>query len=433
MSFRPAVENARPGSRDLSLRWVAVTVFILSSTLNYLDRNLIAVLAPLILAEFQLKQTGFGLLISAFSFAYAGSSLLVGWFLDRVGINRGISAAVGWWSAAAVGSGLVRTLPGLTFCRVALGIGEAAGVPAVGKLNGLYLKAEERAMGAALNQVGLSLGAILAPLWIGVAYRYSWRAPFVVVGLLGFLWIPLWLWVNRLIRPAFGSNGGTIAKSIGPECRADQYRWMPDPATAGFRLLLDRKLILLVVANVLWMGAYSLWSNWITLYLTKVQGLTLKQSAAYVWIPPLVSNAGGFFGGWLSQKWMRRGSEAVAARCRAVAWSAAGMLVTLLLPFASDAVSATAVISLSFFFALAGSVNIYAIPIDLYGPARSGLAISTLVFAFGVLQTLISPLIGYLADHHLYTAVVWIVTVPPLLTILVLRSLEKLHREHEAQ
>ena len=80
------------------------------------------------------------------------------------------------------------------------------------------------------------------------------------------------------------------------------------------------------------------------------------------------------------------------------------------------------------FFALAGSVNIYAIPIDLYGPARSGLAIATLVFAFGVLQTIISPVIGYLADHHLYTAVVWIVTLPPLLTIFALRRLEKYHR-----
>jgi ACS family hexuronate transporter-like MFS transporter len=274
----------------------------------------------------------------------------------------------------------------------------------------MYLKAEERAMGAALNQVGLSLGAILAPLWIGVAYHYSWRMPFVMVGLLGFLWIPLWLYVNRTIQPAFGS--------------ATQFA----PAPAGFRLLLDRRLVLLVIANMLWMGAYSLWSNWITLYLTNVQGLSLKQTAAYVWIPPLVSNAGGFFGGWLSQRWMQKGGEAVASRCRAVAWSAAGMLTTLLLPLAPNAVSATVVISMSFFFALAGSVNIYAIPIDLYGPARSGLAISTLVFAFGVLQTIISPLIGYLADHHLYTAVVWIVTLPPLLTISVLRKLEKCHR-----
>lgn len=425
MSFSPAVENRPPGSRDISLRWVAVTIFILSSTLNYLDRNLLAVLAPLILAEFQLKQTGFGFLISTFSIAYAASSLAVGWFLDRAGVNRGISAAVGWWSAAAAATGLVRNVPGLVVCRAALGIGEAAGVPAVGKLNGLYLKAEERATGAALNQVGLSLGAILAPLWIGIAYRYSWRVPFVIVGLLGFLWIPLWLWVNRTIRPAFGSDTKDSGISAGA-----QYEWKDDASIAGLRLLLDRKLILLVAANILWMGAYSLWSNWIALYLTNVQGLTLQQAAAYIWIPPLISNAGGFFGGWLSQRWMRRGGEAVASRCRAVAWSAAGMLVTLLLPFASGPGPATVVISASFFFALAGSVNIYAIPIDLYGPARSGLAIAALVFAFGVLQTAISPLIGYLSDRQLYTGVAWIVTVPPLVTILVLRSLEKIHRQH---
>ena len=410
-----ALDNTVPASRNISLRWVAVSIFILSSTLNYLDRNLLAVLAPLILSEFHLKQTGFGLLISAFSFAYAGSSLAVGWFLDRAGINRGISVAVGWWSAAALGSGLVRTLPGLTTCRVALGIGEAAGVPAVGKLNGLYLKADERALGAALNQVGLSLGAILAPLWIGIAYRYSWRMPFIAVGVLGFLWIPLWLSISRMIRPAFASNTGA------------QYQWTPDSSIAGFRLLLDRRLILLVIANLLWMGAYSLWSNWITLYLINVQGLTLKQTADYVWIPPLISNAGGFFGGWLSQKWMKRGGEAIHSRCRAVFWSAAGMLITFLLPFASHPGSATFIISVSFFFSLAGSVNIYAIPIDLYGPARSGLAIATLVFAFGLLQTSISPLIGYLADHRLYTAVVWLVTAPPLVATVVLRRLKQAH------
>jgi ACS family hexuronate transporter-like MFS transporter len=422
MAFTPAIAKTAPTSRDVSLRWIAVTIFILSSTLNYLDRNLLAVLAPLILSEFQLKQAGFGFLISAFSFAYAASSLAVGWFLDRVGINRGISTAVAWWSAAALSSGLVRTLPGLTTCRVALGIGEAAGVPAVGKLNGFYLKPEERAMGAALNQVGLSLGAILAPLWIGIAYRYSWRMPFIAVGLLGFLWIPLWLSVGRVIRPAFGSDTGAQYQDARQQGELDRR-------IAGFRLLRDRRLILLVIANMLWMGTYSVWSNWITLYLTNVQGLTLKQTASYVWIPPLVSNAGGFFGGWLSQIWMKRGGEALHSRCRAVSWSAAGMLTTLLLPLAPGPASATLVISLSFFFALAGSVNIYAIPIDLYGSARSGLAIAALVFAFGVLQSFISPLIGYLADHRLYTAVVWLITAPPLLATLVLRALKQLHYE----
>jgi ACS family hexuronate transporter-like MFS transporter len=410
MSSGSTARDAEATNAELSLRWVAVTIFILSSTLNYLDRNLLSTLAPLIMAQFQLNQTEFGWLISAFSLSYAASSLLVGWFLDRVGINRGISAAVAWWSAAAVGSGLVRSFPALIITRIGLGIGEAAGVPAVGKLNGMYLKPEERALGAALNQVGLSLGSILAPLWIVVAYQYSWRSPFVIVGALGFLWIPLWRWTSRSIRPAFDER---------------HVNGTPDEARTGrnlasFRLLLDHKLIALVIANILWMGAYSLWSNWTTLYLTKVHGLTLKESAGYVWIPPFVSNIGGFFGGWMSQRWMRRNVEAVSSRCRAVWWSAAGMFVTLLLPFAAGPRVATAIISVSFFFALAGSVNIYAIPIDLYGPARSGLAIAALVFAFGFLQTLISPLIGYLADHQLYMSVVWLVTIPPLLSAVVL-------------
>ena len=83
-----------------------------------------------------------------------------------------------------------------------------------------------------------------------------------------------------------------------------------------------------------------------------------------------------------------------------------------MLPVAEDARWATVIISASFFFALAGSVNIYALPIDLYGPQRSGMAIAALTCAFGLLQTVISPLIGFLADHHLYTQVVWMVTAP---------------------
>jgi MFS transporter, ACS family, hexuronate transporter len=386
------------------LRWLPYGVFVVSSTLNYLDRQLINTLAPLIMAEMHFNQTGFGWLISAFSITYAASSLAVGWFLDRVGVNRGATSAVAWWSLSALSTGFVKSVPGLVACRAALGLGESAGVPAVAKVNAMYLKPAERAIGTAANQIGLSLGLAIAPLWIGVALAHSWRTPFLFTGLFGFLWIPLWLFTTRAIPPP-------------------QPAEPPIATRSSWSILRERPLILVVIANVLWMGAYSLWSNWTTLYLTHVHHLTLKQSAAYVWIPPLISNLGGFFGGWLSLRWIKRSLDAVAARRRAVWVSAAGALVTLLLPLATDARWATAVISLSFFFALAGSVNIYAIPIDLYGVARSGLAVSALTCAFGILQTFISPLIGYLSDHQLYTEVVWLVTIPMLLAALVLSFL----------
>lgn len=405
----PGPSGSEAMSRAVSLRWVAVSVFIASSTLNFLDRQLLSTLAPLILTEFHLDQTGFGFIVSIFSFAYAASSLAVGWLLDKLGVNRAMSLAVSWWSLAATATALIRSFGGLAFCRACLGVGESAGVPAVGKVNGVYLKPEERALGAALNQVGISLGLAAAPLFIGLAVHYSWRAPFTLVGLLGFVWIPVWLFVNRRIRPAFETSS-------------------PDQSTLSrpdLRMLLDRSLLALVVSNILWMGGYSLWSNWTTLYLIHVHGITLAESARYVWIPPLVSNLGGFFGGWLSKRSMQRGIPPVAARRRAVWWSTAGYLLTLLLPFAPSAAVATALISVSFFFALAGSVNIYAIPIDLFGAARSGLGIGALVFAYGFLQTLISPVIGYLSDHGLYNQVVWLVVIPAVLGAAALQSVRE--------
>jgi ACS family hexuronate transporter-like MFS transporter len=214
--------------------------------------------------------------------------------------------------------------------------------------------------------------------------------------------------VSRLIPPQFDTEAAVIEK-------AKRYPVLD--------VLRDRRLTYLALANVLWMMSYSLWSNWTTLYLIHVEGLTLKQTAHYVWIPPLVSNLGGFFGGWLSLQWMKRRRGAVTARRQAVLVSALGMLLTALLPLAPDARWATACISISFFFTLAGSVNIYALPIDIFGAARSGLAISVLSLAFGVMQMIISPVIGYMGDHQLYTQVGWLVAIPPVLSALVLTRL----------
>lgn len=358
------------------------------------------------MASLHFDQTGFGFLISAFSVAYAASTLFAGWFLDRFGVNRGMSAAVSWWSVAAIGTGLVRGFGGLAVCRIGLGIGESAGVPAFGKVNGLYLKPGERALGAAVNQIGLSLGAALSAVWISLAISRGWRVPFVITGCFGFVWIPVWLFVSRKIRPQFAAE-----EFVGKAERKKR---------PSLSILRERNLILLVIANVLWMGSYSLWSNWTTLYLTRVHHLTLGESASYVWIPPLISNFGGFFGGWLSLRWIKQSTSPLRARRRAVWVSAIGAVSTLLLPLAPDARWATAIISISFFFALAGSVNIYALPIDLYGAARSGVAIAALTCAFGILQTVISPVIGYLSDHKLYTQVIWIVTLPLLLSAWVL-------------
>lgn len=394
------------------LRWIAFSVFVLSSTLNYVDRFLLNQLGPLIISELGMNKITFGWVLSAASISYAAASLVAGWMLDRLGVNRAISIAVGWWSLAGIGTGLVSSIPGLFLCRSALATGESAGVPSVGKVNGLYLKPSEHALGAAVNQIGLSIGLALAPIWTAMAITYSWRMPFMITGALSLLWIPLWLVVSRSI-PA----------------RAEAASPAPNNSSS-FRLLRDPSLLRLAIANVLWMGGYSLWSNWMTFYLMGVYGADLRTANNYSWIPPLVSNFGGFFGGWLSLRWIKRSAAPVLARRRAVWVSAFASGIALLLPLAPDIRSATVLISANFFFLLAGSVNIYALPIDLFGAANAGLAIAALTCAYGILQTVISPLIGYLAEQKLYNGAVWMTVAPLILSAFVLNGLRQPRSEH---
>ena len=366
-------------------------VFALASLLNYLDRQLLSSLAPQIGSEFHIDLAQFGWILSAHSLPYALAAPFLGVLMDRIGLGAVISGAVAMWSAAGAATGLSGSLAGLFGCRVVLGAAESASIPGAAKAGGIYLPPEERALGSAVSQVGLSLGGVLAVL-VGtpLALTYGWRFPFVATGLVGLLWIPLWLTVSRKIKPAYENKA------------------------AKFTIWWDWRLLALIVANVLWMGLYSLWSNWTTLYLTEVRKLTLAESQWYSWIAPVTSNLGAFLGGWLALREIRKHSDPLKARLRVILISAVGVLATLMLPRAPSAGWAMAVISVSYFWTLAGSVNIYVIPVDLFGPERAGFAISALVFAYGLLQFVISPVIGSFAKAGEWTSVVWMLSLPPL-------------------
>jgi ACS family hexuronate transporter-like MFS transporter len=186
--------------------------------------------------------------------------------IDWLGLNLGITLAVGVWSLAGVATGLTRGLGGLAACRAVLGAAEAGGIPAAGKAIHRYLPPEERALGNAVNQIGVSLGLVLAPpLATWLAVTYGWRSAFIVPGALGLLWIPLWLRV--------GGASPAVDNSASPALH--------------LALLTDQRMWGFAAANGLSMVLYSLWTNWTTLYLVDAGGLTLVQAAWFAWIPPL--------------------------------------------------------------------------------------------------------------------------------------------------
>ena len=158
------------------LRWVVLSIFVISTALNYLDRLLLAALAPTLKSEFHLSNTQYGGVISVFSIVYAVMAPVAGWFIDRVGLNTGITVSMAVWSVAGMATGLTRSFGGLLASRTVLGIGEAAGIPCAGKANGVYLQPRELAFGTALNQVGITMGSIAAPLMVAVMAPRVWVA-----------------------------------------------------------------------------------------------------------------------------------------------------------------------------------------------------------------------------------------------------------------
>lgn len=385
------------------LRWAIISVLIVATALNYLDRQLLAALAPLLKTEFHLRNEQYGLILLVFSIVYAAAAPVTGLLIDRIGLKAGMGLAVAGWSAAGMFTGLANSFGGLLACRAALGGAEAAAIPGFGKANATYLPAREFALGTAVNQIGISIGGIAAPLVAAsVAVAYGWRAAFVACGALGLAWLPFWFYAVRKI-PAREESSPSTAVPISD-------------------MLSDRRFWGLVAANILYMTMYTLWTNWTTLYFVEARGLTQAEAnVRFAWIPPVFATLGGLAGGALAYRMIRAGLDAHAARMRICWLSAVLLLSTAAVPFVPTAGWAAAVISFSYFWTLCMSTNVYAMPIDFFGAARAAFGVSALTFAYGVMQAAVSPLIGRMIDLYGFTSVCETFSVLPLFAVAILQ------------
>ncbi len=380
-------------------RWVAITVFISASILNYLDRQILATMADIWRTRpgFAFTYDDYGLLLAVFSIAYAVSAPFAGSLVDRIGLNRGATWAVALWAVASFGTGASHSVRELIAWRAVLGVSEAGAIAAVTKAVALYLLPPERAVGQAMSQLGLSLGAGIAPAFaVYFSYHYSWHWTFYAAGFLSLLWIPIWLATARSIPPV-----ATPAAPAG--------------AAHSFTLLRDPKLWTLMIANMLGMSVYSLWANWAPAFLIRVHHLTPPQASHYTWIVPMAGYFGGLLGGGISWQLVRSGRTPVAARKRASLIAALFLLGTAAVPLAPNAALATTGMSLSFFWVVAWSVNHYTLPIDIYGASRAAFGGASLVFAYGLMQSLISRPLAASIERYGFAPVCLIFACLPIL------------------
>src|SRR5437763_6476903 len=207
-----AVTTIEPG-RLSSYRWTICALLFVATTINYVDRQVLGILAPTLQRTLHWSEADYGDIVSWFSFAYAFGFLAAGRVIDWIGVRRGLATAVVAWSIAAIGHAFARTAAGFSVARALLGVSESAIFLGSIKAVAEWFPQRERALAAGIFNAGTNMGAILTPLVVPwIALRWGWQWAFVGTGALGLLWLLLWIPLYR--NPPATSDAATVGASV---------------------------------------------------------------------------------------------------------------------------------------------------------------------------------------------------------------------------
>ncbi len=343
-------------------RWIVVSLAFAAIMLNYVDRQIIAILKPMLQAQFLWTNREYSHMASAFQLAAALAFLGTGWFIDRIGLRKGFAIGVGLWSLADMAHAIATTVSGFVAVRIALGIAEAVGTPAQVKTAAAYFPPAQRSMMLGIGNMASNFGAVVAPLAIPpLALRLGWRSAFLITGGLGLLWVVAWIAVP--MPPAI------------------------EPATAGDSsvpwsgLLRDRRQWALIVAKTF---SDEVW--WFLLFFApdlfhRRFGLSLGTLGLPVAFIYMMAALGSLAGGWLPSALLLRGVSYNRARKGSMLLYALLILPVPLLLFTHTAWAGAAFLGLALFAHQGFSTGVFGMAADLFPSRMVGTAVGTAAFA----------------------------------------------------
>ncbi len=304
----PAGPAVSPAARVGKFRWRICALLFFITTLNYMDRQVLGVLAPELQRIIGWSEIDYGNIVTVFQAAYAVGLIFAGRFIDRVGTRIGYAVAIAVWSFATLGHSLARTVLAFALARLLLGLSEAANFPAAIKTVAEWFPRQERALATGIFNSGANIGAIVAPAtapWIAV--RWGWQWAFVFLGTLSALWILPWLAIYR--RP---ENHPRLSR---PEL--DYIKSGPvEPTTTvpWSKLLPHRQTWAILIGKFLTDPIWWFFLFWLPKFFNTQYGLSLTDLGWPLLTIYSMSMAGSILGGWIPAKCLERGWSLNAAR-----------------------------------------------------------------------------------------------------------------------
>ena len=330
-------------------RWTICALLFMVTTVNYVDRQVLGILAPTLQRDLSWSESQYGDVVSWFSLVYAFGFLLAGRWLDRVGVRRGFATAVVVWSLAAMGHALARTTAAFSAARALLGLGESANFPGAIKAIAEWFPKDERALATGIFNAGTNTGAIITPLLVPwIALTWGWRWAFIITGSFGFLWLLLWL---------------ALYRSPPVETQVSE----PDePRVPWIRLLGVRQTWAIVIGKLLADPIWWFYLYWLPKFLDARYGIKLAQVALPLIVVYLVADVGSIAGGWLSSGLIKRGWTVNRARKSAMLLMALVIVPTALAPRAGSMWTAVLIVAVAAAAHQGWSANVYTLASDMF-------------------------------------------------------------------
>lgn len=368
------------------LRWWVIALIALATIINYIDRQALSVLWPDIVEELfpdesalERKQIYANISI-VFVFAYAFGQALFGKIFDWIGTRLGFVLSIGVWSLATVAHAFAQGLLTFSIFRAILGVAEAGNWPGATKGNAEWFPIKERALAQGIFNSGAAIGGIIAiPLIAYLTIFFSWQMVFVVIGLLGLLWLIPWLvlvkappgshpWITEEEREyILTGQKRTEVSDTGEESEEEEY----NPST---KELLSRKQSWgVIIASAAIDPIWWLFVFWIPIYLNEVYAMDVKSIGIYGWVPYVGAMFGAWFGGLLAQNRLKAGWNADKTRKLTITLGCLIMLPALL-AMANPGAPVTAVLIMAvILFGFQTAIgNVQTLPSDLLGKKAVG-------------------------------------------------------------
>lgn len=291
-------------------RWTICALLFFATTINYIDRQILALLKPMLDEKLGWTNEAFGQINAAFQAAYGLGLLGFGWFIDRFGTKLGYAVSLTAWSLAAVGHAFVSSVSGFTVARLALGLGEGGNFPSAIKVVAQWFPIRERALATSLFNSGSNVGAVMAPAVVPwIALTWGWQATFVAAGLAGFLWLAFWIPLYEVPQRARRLQPAELAfiTSDTAETNAD--------APVSWRKLIGyRQTWSFILGKFLTDPVWWFYLTWLPDYFKQTRGLDLKKSWLHLVVVYLIITLLSIVGGWVTGFLATRGYSVTRAR-----------------------------------------------------------------------------------------------------------------------